>query len=147
MIINERKLKQAIKKGLQAIARSVNDDLEKTTATFKTSVKFKTSKISEYEIEVSTTNKIYYWLDQGTKKHVIKPKKGKLLAFPSQYRPKTKVKVINSTSGGSSGSTAFTQKRIKHPGTKARKFTKVIGDKWQPRMIYFMQRMIDAGVE
>lgn len=145
--INEKKLRQSIRVSLDAAARQVQKELEKTVETFETKIKFRSERTSEYEREIYTTHKVYKWLDEGTKKHFIKRKK-KVFRFQANYKAKTKPKVIASSSGGANGPIVYTRKsKIRHPGTKARKFTKIIKDKWQPRMIYFMQRAIDAGVE
>lgn len=77
---------------------------------------------------------IWVWLDDGTRPHVIVPKKAPRLAFIwdgfGSYRPKTKPGVIDSFEGGSTGDWVY-RKRVKHPGHKPRRFTQTITRKWQ----------------
>jgi len=69
-------------------------------------------------------NKDYWiWTSRGTKPHPIKPKRAKVLAFPSIYVPKTKPRGPSyGGPGKSSGPTVFAMYVKKHPGTKPRHF-------------------------
>lgn len=88
--------------------------------------------------------KKYAYVTKGTKKHRIKAKKGKSLAFawagPGSYKAKTKPRVIGSTPGGATGEAVF-PKAVMHPGTEAREFDEEIQKIWQPR---FKDRMEGA---
>lgn len=116
-------------------ARDIKKDFEKTTRTWKTKVKFELIVAvgpKSIDILVATDDEIYGYVDRGTKEHLIQPKKaGGVLAFKSQYKPKTIPNMIGSKSGGASGETVFAAWVI-HPGTKARNFDKVIAKKWTP---------------
>lgn len=112
-------------------------DFEKTTKTWKHKPTFKfkvTENGQQTTVTVSTTDKIYGFVDQGTEAHIIKPKHAKVLAFPGgKYRAKTKPHVIGSTTGGASGKTEFVPE-VHHPGTEPRYFARDIQAKWQPRL-------------
>lgn len=86
-------------------------------------------------VDVHTSDKIYGYVSEGTRKHVIKPKYAKRLRFkwggPGSYRSKTFTGVIGSVSGGAFGPEVF-RKKVNHPGTKARKFHETIKKKWSP---------------
>jgi hypothetical protein len=76
-------------------------------------------------VEVGTDDKPYGWTDKGTKRHLIRPKKAKALAFNSNFRAKTKPDSLNSSAGKNAPPVVFA-KAVNHPGTKARGFTKQV---------------------
>ncbi|NJL54391.1 hypothetical protein HC928_03780 [bacterium] len=75
---------------------------------------------------------LWVWVDQGTGLHgpegkaykIPKVADGRLLAFKTDYRPKTMpVANFNVGPGKALGATVFTRKQITHPGIKPRNFT------------------------
>lgn len=104
---------------------------------FRTAVNF-------LEAKISTIDVIYAWADDGTSAHAIIPRRSRVLAFPSQFTPKTKVRTIGSGRGSKSGSTFATH--VFHPGTKARNFTKEIVKRRAPFYAPQMQAAIRRGV-
>lgn len=67
-----------------------------------------------------TDDKVYSYVSDGTRPHVIVAKNAKVLAFgPST--PKTTPGSLNAGSGSRGAASTF-RKRVNHPGTKARKF-------------------------
>lgn len=79
--------------------------------------------------------KLYQWVDEGTKAHVIKPKRaGGLLKFQRGYSARTSpVARFNVGTGRASG--RWTSARIvRHPGTKARQFSKTFNRDVLPEM-------------
>lgn len=119
---------------MRKVGTGIKGDFEKTTATWKTPVKFdeQISLSGGPQVEIFTTNKIYGYVDQGTEPHVIVPKKAKALRFQSGYRAKTTPGVIGSSGGGSFGDTVYS-KGILHPGNAPRNFSKEIEKIWQPK--------------
>jgi hypothetical protein len=83
-----------------------------------------------YRVTTGTNAKIYGFVDEGTKAHVILPKRSKYLAFSSGYKAKTRVGIIGSEPGGSFGESVFAAK-VHHPGFPGRKFTITIGKRRQ----------------
>lgn len=124
-------------------------DFEKTTATWEHDVKFKASVAAGAAaggigVEVATKDKVYGYVDEGTKPHIIRPKKRNkrgLLSFQTGGHAKTRPKVIGSTAGRKGNKQVFA-KEVHHPGTKARQFTKTISKKWQPEF----RRQMDAAM-
>lgn len=119
-------------------------DFNKTTRTWEHNVDFKGVVKDSREgvtVEVSTKDKIYGYVDQGTRPHIIRPRRAKALAFASRYKAKTTVRVIGSHKGGSGGKTVFAQE-VHHPGTDAREFSHLIQAKWQPRL----KRQVEAAI-
>lgn len=105
----------------------VREDYERTTKSWDEQptfiIKFDADRLGG---TVSTSNKIYHYVDAGTKPHIIKPKRpGYPLRFNVPFKPKTSVMQIKS-GAGSRGNTTVRAMVVHHPGTKARKFTQVI---------------------
>jgi len=94
---------------------------------------------------------IYKFVDLGTKKHDITPKKpGGVLSFqwggPGSYNAKTKPRRLTSTGGGATGPmVAF--KAVKHPGTKARQFSSIIARKWRKKLPKDAQKAMDKATQ
>lgn len=141
--LKEKEMRLELLNGLRAVARKVTKDYEATVATWNEKPQFETVvslKGGEAAFLVDTNSKIYEYVDQGTKPHIIRPKRAKRLVFAAGGSPKTTPRVIGST-GGSRGGTTVYSLGVKHPGTKAREFSKIISDKWQKQ---FRNEMIDS---
>ncbi len=108
---------------------------------FRTAVNF-------LEAKVSTIDVIYAWTDDGTRSHPILPRlhggRSGVLAFPSRFQPKTKVRTIGSRRGSKSGTRFATH--VFHPGTKARNFTKEIVKRRSKPYVKQMRAAIRRGV-
>lgn len=129
-IIKKLGLVDAILAEQKKTGEGIRNDYRKTVATWETRVAFSVDfDAVKGTVEVSTKSKVFTYVDQGTKPHVILPKKKKALRFLSNYSPKTTPGFLGSTAGGSSGSTVFS-KVVHHPGVKARLFSKKIAIKW-----------------
>jgi hypothetical protein len=73
-----------------------------------------------------TDSEIYKYVDLGTRPHIIEPRgAGYPLRFQSAYTAKTTPGVIGSQAGGPSGPFVSAY-RVRHPGTKARRFSEMI---------------------
>jgi hypothetical protein len=101
---------------------------EKTTLTWNTHVNFYKRKIAG-GVSVGTRSKIYKFVDQGTRPHIIRPKKKRVLKFKANYKAKTRTKVIASYAGGASGKDVYTSKPVRHPGTDPRNFVLTISER------------------
>lgn len=115
----------AFEKGAQKAAALVLSDLQATTKTWNHKPTFDvtiTRDKGDYIVAAGTDDKIYGFVDAGTKAHVIKPKRSKYLRFLSGYRAKTRVGIIGSQPGGAFGSEVYAQS-VNHPGFPGRKFT------------------------
>ena len=107
----------------------VKAEYGKTTATWKHAVVFETLislSGSAFTVLVDTSDKIYAYVDRGTKPHIIRAKKpGGRLRFNSKFTAQTIPGVVGSAAGYSGGAPVFAQ-QVHHPGTKPRDFTKNI---------------------
>jgi hypothetical protein len=81
------------------------------------------------------------WLDQGTKPHVIRPKRpGYPLRFKTGYQAGSKPGTLFTSSGSYTGP-EVRAKSVRHPGNAARKWTELIVKNNQPS---FERWMINA---
>ncbi len=161
--------REELRKAAEAMAPKIQADFEKTTRTWEHEVVFEsevnvgraagsyvTRKLgvtTGAEISVTTDDDIYAYVDEGTRPHIIRPKRRRgrrkaasTLAFQTGGRPKTTPNVIGSTAGRKGNKWAFA-KEVHHPGTKARKFTQAIHRKWTPRFRKEMQAAINRAAK
>lgn len=121
----------SISKALDRLTANILADFAKTVKTWSNKPDFvveDSRRGGNFRRAIYTTSAIYGYVNDGTRAHLIRPKNGKALSFQSGYRAKTRVGLIGSNSGGASG--AYVQaKAVRHPGTDARNFTRVIAAK------------------
>lgn len=90
-----------------------------------------------------TDDEIYGYVSEGTRPHTIVAKNAKVLAFgPSA--PKTQVGSLGSSSG-SRGAVSVFRKRVRHPGTKARKFDETAGKELEREWPATVQKKLDEA--
>lgn len=130
---NERATAAALKAEAAQLKANIMTDYRSTTSTWRHHVGFEAlvdqRDDGSFDLIVGTDDTVYGYVDAGTAAHIIVPKYAKALRFRGgPYRAKTTPGVIGSKGGGPSG--AFIHRMIvHHPGTKARRFTKMIFDK------------------
>ena len=138
-----------IRKAQREWMTKVVKEYQKTTRHWKHKVAF-SGRIFEKgiatTIEVGYDDKIYGYVDEGTRPHIIRPKRAKALAFPSVFAPKTRPKSLVSTAGKSGGATVFAQE-VHHPGSKAREFSPQIKKKMEPVLETDMQKAMSLGAK
>jgi hypothetical protein len=126
-------LKRKIDKLVVTLQNETRDEaireLKYTTSTWKHQPVFKGTvwhRGTSLSVGVSTADKVFIYVDQGTKAHIIAPKHaGYPLSFqwggPGSYKAKSRIGILRSYKGGTSGGpVAFMH--VHHPGTEARKF-------------------------
>lgn len=96
-------------------------------------------------IEVGTPDKIYGYVDKGTRPHIIRPRKAKALAFNSQFKAKTKPDSLNSSAGKNAPPKVYAQE-VRHPGSKARGFTKLVLKRSKARFPQAVDKAIRLAV-
>ncbi len=142
-------MQHEIKSALDKLAKDVKKTFEGTTSTWETDVKFETKVTltsSEAKVEVTTDNEIYGYVNEGTKPHIIRPKRARMLAFQSGYRAKTRPRSIVSGPGGAFGESVFANV-VHHPGTKAREFTKWVSVRYQDILPMVIQQAITKAAK
>lgn len=82
------------------------------------------------------------WLDEGTRAHVIRPRRAKRLRFQrGGFRAKTSVGKLESGAGRPASGPVIYSKGVRHPGTKARGWAALLSKR---RQAPFRQRVFDA---
>lgn len=141
--LDAKRYQRAVENALDGIAKDMRVDFNVTTQTWQQQPEFTIEK-AEGSRTVGTDNEIYGYVNDGTRPHIIAPKRGKALAFGVGGHPKTRPNVIGS-SAGSQGTTFVTTRGIvQHPGTAPRNFAKAIAEKWRKQARTVLQRAIDA---
>lgn len=130
-------IRKRIEQGLDDTATEVKDDLDATTASWKHSVAFVTKRQS-MQRTISTRDKIYGFVEQGTKPHDIVARAGRVLRFGLNPLAKTKPGVIGS-GPGRLGSPLMFRQRVRHPGSAPRRFIPAIVKKRRTRLVENIQ--------
>jgi hypothetical protein len=127
----------------------VKDDFKKTTRTWDHQPQF-SSEIhfegTDPSLIVGTDDKIFKFVDEGTRAHWVRPKRGGMLAFKTGYRAKTSPGMIGSTGGGGFGPMGFS-KGHKVSGIKKRGFTRAIRLIRKPGFDRAMQAGLKRGLD
>ena len=116
----------------------IRDDFKATVRTWRTNVRF--SKVGPRRlggvlaVDVFTENEIYFYVEAGTKAHIIRPRTARALRFQTGYKAKTRPGVIGSRGGGPRGP-FVTARSVRHPGTQPRNFSKVIAKRRQRNLV------------
>lgn len=135
---------RAFEKQLKTISRDWQKELEKTTRTWNDKPTFKVTlkrMPKLYAVRAEVSDMRWIWIDEGTKDRPIVPKRpGGVLAFPSQFTPKTRKRYIGSRRGSSGPPMVFTR-RVEHHKIEAREWTPMLSRRLTPR---FMKTVDDA---
>ena len=145
LVIDVVAQRRAITNALTATAKGIKADFGVTTQTWSNKPTFTINSPSPFERETSTDHAVYSMLNEGTKAHEIRPRRSKVLRFPSVFRPKTIPGQIVSLHGARGGDAVFSR-GVHHPGTEARKWDEVIAEKWDQQLPTIFQRAIDSEV-
>jgi len=149
-----KEVAERTKRGAEKIHAWTEQQYAKTMATWtkQAEVKVTTKVIDEprsIRIQVET-GAPYPYVDWGTPAHDIVAKNAPMLVFrwggPGSYHAKTTPNVIGSQPGGAFGKmVAF--KRVRHPGTKPRNFTKLITQDARTQALDFMFAAIQEAAD
>lgn len=141
-----RELTREVNEELRDTAEAMISDFDKTTRTWKNRPDFQVTR-TENGYVIGTEEIIYAWVDEGTKPHIIRAKNPSgLLTFALGGMPKTTPNVIGSVKG-KQGKTWRRKQQVRHPGTKPRNFTKIIFQKWQPKLHTRITNRLKRGME
>lgn len=135
---------RASKKAVDKVAKGMLDDFEKTTRTWEHKPVFGTSVFSsgdKHSAVIGTNDKIYKFVDQGTKPHTIKAKRrgGRLAYNKGGFRAKTSPRRLSSGAGARANGPLRRPKAVRHPGTKAREFSDEISKRWRNPSVRLLQ--------
>lgn len=117
-------------RALNAIGRDMKADFDELVSNWKHRPKFKVLRTPE-TVSVTTTHEIFGYVNSGTRAHIIKPKRaGGLLKFRLGGKAKTRPNNTKFRGGSPARGAWRAAKQVKHPGTKARNFTRIIANRW-----------------
>ena len=89
--------------------------------------------------------KIFSYVDEGTRAHLIRARKKPLLRFRVGGSPKTRPRVITSTAG-KSGKVWVGALEVHHPGTEPREFSVIIAERIGKKADKVMRRELKQTV-
>ncbi|MCB0189300.1 MAG: hypothetical protein KDE31_33750 [Caldilineaceae bacterium] len=149
--LKQKEMRLELLNGMRQVANGMLKDFEATTKSWDHKPKFERivslSGVGP-QVLVGTDDEQYRYVNDGTRAHDIRPVRAKRLRFAGTYTAKTSPGVIGSGSGGSGDDIIYTT-RVRHPGTKARNFDKMIAKKWEKpfkaRMHEAMRRAADKS--
>ena len=116
---------------------------------FKAKKSITPEEMQVYVYPTGMNAKIWRYVSGGTRRHIIRPKRAKALAFvwggPGSYKPRT------TTSGGYKGPGKATGKdvlfkSVNHPGNKARNFERHIARWYKKEFRRVMKNAVARGL-
>lgn len=142
-VFKPRQMERAIQNTLTNVAKNIKVDFGVTTQTWQHKPKFEVTTPATYERRIATDDEVYAMLDAGTRPHIIRPKKRRILRFFTPFQSKTLPERVMSRPG-TRGTDEVFSKVVRHPGTKPRHWIKVIQKKWQGQAPATFQRALNA---
>ena len=124
--INAAAIMRAVRDEMLAIGRDVKDDLEATTRGWKHDVAF-SIHTDRSGVIVATDDDVWNMLDQGTRRHSIRPRRKRFLRF-------------------SAGGRIVYTKHVNHPGTKPRRWSATIRDRYQRQIALRINEAIGGAI-
>lgn len=134
-VVNTGEVERIITKQLRNTGKDMATDLEKPTRTWKRKVKFLVIvDAKKATVRIFTNSAVYGYIDRGTEPHEIPlQKRTTVLRFNSRFSAKTVPGKLTSRQG-SSGPPVVFAKRVMHPGTKPRGWSKIVAKKYKPKL-------------
>lgn len=137
---------------LGATRKAGNDirkDFEETTKTWTNKPEFQVVyavRPNGPEVLVGTDDKIYGYVNEGTKPHPIFPVRAKALRFQTGYVAKTVPGQLFSLAGGAFGDVVH-RPYVMHPGTEARNFDDIIQKAWKSKFKTRIEQAMKEAAE
>lgn len=148
-IVDAAKMHSGLKGALAHWGNIARDDFKKTVSSWKTPVHFKNEQLLQggnMAQEVSSDNRIYGYIDQGTQAHWVWPRKaGGVLRFNSKWSNATRPRVISSRARRSFGAVAFSRGH-RVGGIPARYFAATIADRRQQNLNNLCQNAVREAI-
>jgi len=150
--LNLDAMRLALLNPMRDVGKDIKKEYEKITDPWSHKVEFEILRViskglESVEVGVLTNDKIFDYLDRGTKGGYKIPKTvtpGKRLAFQTEYSARTAPNSIGSHGTGQSSGKWTRPQQVTHPGIEARNFSKIIAKNMLPR---FKKRMEKAMKE
>lgn len=147
-LLDAARMQVEIDRARKETATDILNDYKKTVATWQHSVKFHSTRRGN-DYYISTNDEIYGFVEGGTRPHAILPRRkgGRLRFFRSGFRPKSRVGYIASYAGATANADLTYSKGVQHPGTRGRKFSEKIAEKWRKEWAIRVRAAIKKAVE
>ena len=139
-----KRLPKAVEKGMRKAAETALRDFESTASTWTDKPSFTIEEQGNGEYLIGTNDQRWKWIDEGTRAHTIRPR-GRFLKFSPGSRPKTSPGKITAGSG-SRGSGVVYARVVRHPGIKARYFTRQITQRWRRGVAPFIRAELEEAI-
>lgn len=147
LIKDPMKLVKSIDVGMRSVAEAIAADFDATTNTWRNRPDFKVTRKGFATFRISTNHFVWGLLNFGTKPHIIRPRRAKMLRFAwdgkGSYGAKTSVRWLGSRNARYP-STIVYRRIVRHPGTEARDWIGAVADKYDTIAYKVVQRAIDA---
>jgi hypothetical protein len=138
--VSADKIHRQWKEEMVPVLEAFKKELERPTETWDHKVSFVIrfqAKGSSYVGVVYTSDKIYRYLNAGTRPHIIRARRAKRLAFFSGgFVAKTSPGSLNAGSGRRADSGFTRPMVVHHPGTVAREWTRVAAEASYPIQMF-----------
>ena len=126
------RIERAVRQGMRAAGDEAISLLEGYTKDWNPPPTFEAVPVSD-GIVVGTDDQRFEWVDEGTKPHVITPKRAKVLRFNA------------GGGGGATGDVVYT-KRVNHPGTAPRNYTALVNKQMQDALPTIIASYLDPAL-
>lgn len=147
LISNPTLLVKSIDVGMRSVAEAIAADFDATTNTWRNQPTFTVTRNGYATFRIATTDRIWGMLNAGTRPHIIRPRRAKMLAFrwggKGSYKGKTKVRWLGSKSAQYPQTWVY-RRIVRHPGTEARDWIGAVADKYDTIAYKVVQRAIDG---
>lgn len=145
--LKQAAIRDEVAAGMARVAAKIREDFQKTTKTWRHKPAFEIrqeERRDSLSTWIGTDHEVYGYISRGTRPHLILPRRGRVLAFRSKFRPKTKPHYITSYKGYYGGDMLL-RTHVHHPGTKAREFDLTLAKRWRTRFTIEMRAAVARG--
>lgn len=117
--------REAIAQELEREGDTIVREYGYTVKTWKRKPHFEKQIFPDGQMIAGTDDEIFGYVDEGTRPHIIRPRRAKALRFNTVFRAKTIPNQMTSRPGLSAPPVAH-RLEVHHPGTKPRNLTKLM---------------------
>lgn len=130
------KYESEIKEELSDLGAEMVEEFNEITSDWETDITFRAEvRVEQDAVKLQVrprgNTRIWRYVDEGTRPHIIQVRKARTLAFQTGYSARTRPGQAHVGSGTATGSWRF-PKVVYHPGTEAREFTPTIMHRYEP---------------
>lgn len=124
--------------------RDMQNDIEKETEYWKNPIQMSVEQDDDSGT-ISIDDERYLWIDEGTKRHVIKPKNARILRFRSGDSVRNEIARRRAMSNAADVAQYTTS--VNHPGIKPRSITQKILEKRTKKALQALTKMLEKATK